>query len=181
MPGEQVMAMTIKLLDEIHDVKDEKIEIVVQNIIDHPLPLVSIEDRDDKPINTFRLHCTECGRTYNYELQNIIVPQKGQLIIAAIVECKRCRGIQTYEIPAITTSAIMIETLRMFYILHECEDEDEGKDEAFEDNNSPIRICEEIHLQIGRKHISSPTEAYHCLMKEIEKRPCSASIRQQNG
>jgi hypothetical protein len=45
------------------------------------------------------LRCTQCGRTYHYELKRIFANPKNtpQVAVGKIIECKGCGSLETYE------------------------------------------------------------------------------------
>jgi len=89
-----VIGGAIKLISEINSIRDAQIDNIIQDTEKrtmHPDEIIS------KPISSFPLRCTKCGRTYEYELENIYVREHGSTVIGDVIQCKGCGSIETYE------------------------------------------------------------------------------------
>ncbi|MBT9148964.1 MAG: SEC-C metal-binding domain-containing protein [Dehalococcoidia bacterium] len=170
--GEVGIGRAIKLISEIHSVKDEQIDRVirdVERIARHP------EDALERPISLFPLRCTECGHTYHYEPKNIYIYKEGKPIIGDIIQCKGCGSIETYEMTAQAHFGLMAEIARLVAIK-----EAQGK-ETFDSFDTPLKVYSQFHMQtLGRK-VKSTGEAYHLLKGEIERHPQDADLQRRMG
>lgn len=93
--GEVEIGEAVKLISEINNIKDERIDRVIRDTEKRVrLP----EDAVSKPISSFPLRCTNCGHTYRYEIKNIYVGKESKPVVGDIIQCKGCGSIETYEI-----------------------------------------------------------------------------------
>ncbi|MCL0093371.1 SEC-C metal-binding domain-containing protein [Dehalococcoidia bacterium] len=170
--GEVGIGRAIKLISEIHSVRDEQIDRVIRDAerrARHP------EDALERPISLFPLRCTECGHTYHYELRNIYMDKGGQPIIGDIIQCKGCRSIETYEMTIHTRFGIIAEMMRLV-ALKEAQER-----ETFDSLDTPLKVYDKFRLRaLGRK-VKSAGEAYHLLKGEIEKHPQDAVLQRHMG
>jgi tetratricopeptide (TPR) repeat protein len=171
--GEVVIGEAIKLISEINSIRDAQIDNIIQDTekrTKYPDEIIS------KPISSFPLRCTKCGRTYEYELENIYVCEHGSPVIGDIIQCKGCGSIETYEMTDPSQMRITAEMLRVVAFQQRQE-----KGEVSGQLDSPIKPLKRLDLTtLGRK-VKSTGEAYHLLEAEIEKHPQNADIQKRMG
>ena len=170
--GEVGIGRAIKLISEIHGIKDEQIERAIQDTEQksrHP------EDMLEKPISSFPLHCTNCGHTYHYELKKVYLDKGGSPVIGDIIQCKGCGSIETYEV---TTRAYFGFTAELMRLVAAREAQPEKGLDSFE---TPLKIDQRVHMRaLGRK-VRSISESYRVVKNELEKHPEDASLQRRMG
>ena len=171
--GEVVIGEAIKLISEINSIRDAQIDNIIQDTEKrtmHPDEIIS------KPISSFPLRCTKCGRTYEYELENIYVREHGSTVIGDVIQCKGCGSIETYEMTNPSQMRITAEMLRVVAF-----QQGQDKGEVSGQLDSPIKPLKRLDMTtLGRK-VKSTGEAYHLLKAEIEKHPQNADIQKRMG
>lgn len=170
--GEVAIGRAIKLISEIHGVGDEQIDRI---ILDTEKWSRRPEDILNKPISLFPLQCTECGRTYHYELKNIYVDKRGKPIIGEIIQCKGCGSIETYRETAGTHFGFMAEILRLEAARKSYP---EQAPDYFE---TPLKLGGPVHMRaLGRK-VTSIGESYRIVKKQLEKHPTDPYLQKRMG
>ena len=170
--GEIGIGTAVKLISEINGIRDQQIDMVVQ---DTESRTRKFQEVSDSPISSFPLRCTECGRTYNYELENIYVYKGGSPVIGDIIECKGCGSIETYEIPARTHFGFMAEISRLVAARKE------QPEKPLDSFATPLRIYQEFEMSVLGRKVKSTGDAYRLLKGEIEKHPQKADLQKRMG
>jgi tetratricopeptide (TPR) repeat protein len=171
--GEIKIGRAIKLISQIHNIKDKQVKKVVRDVAKRAR---RGEDVLEKPISLFPLRCTNCRHTYHYELEKIYMGEHGSPIIGDIIQCKGCGSIETYEMTADAHLSITAELVRVLALR-----EAQGK-EVSDSSDTPLVLDEVIRevRTLGKK-VKSVSEAYHLLKGEIEKHPQEAELQKRMG
>jgi len=170
--GEIGIGRAVKLISEINGIRDQQIDMVVQ---DTESRARKFQEVSDSPISSFPLRCTECGRTYNYELENIYVYKGGSPVIGDVIECKGCGSIETYEITALTHLRFTAELLRLVAARKE------QPEKPLDSFATPLRIYKEFEMSVLGRKVKSTGDAYRLLKGEIEKHPQKADLQKRMG
>jgi tetratricopeptide (TPR) repeat protein len=171
--GESQIGMVIKCLSEIHNIQNEQIKKIIQ---DYEKGKRNPEEFLEKPLTSFPLRCTQCGHTYNYELESIYTTiEKEGFIIGDIIQCKGCGSLETYEIPSWTHLKFMSELIRVSMA------KEAHPDKELDSLETPLKLVKRVQMTtLGRK-VKSVSESYHLMKEELEKHPEDAILNRRMG
>ena len=119
------------------------------------------------------LRCTTCKRTYRYHLERVYLGKRAKdVTIGQIVECKGCGLLETHEITDESISSLSLELLR-FSVLARLPGDSGPPD-------TPL-IGQPVAITAAGKTFHSVSEAYHFLVKEVEREPDNAELHRRLG
>ena len=178
--GEEAIRRTIWFLAELHGMEDD---VTIQHIpreTEEGYDLSeAIQDSDKlaealqrKPI-PLPLWCTACKRIYKYQLERVYLGKRAKdVTIGQIVQCKGCGLLETHEFTDESISSLSLELMR-FSVLSELPG-DGGPP------NTPL-IGQPAAITAAGKNFRSVSEAYHFLVKEVEREPEKAELHRRLG
>ena len=178
--GEEAIRRTIWFLAELHGMEgDDTIQHIPRETEGGYQLSEALEDPDKlaealqkKPI-PIPLRCTACKRTYKYYLERVYLGKRAKdVTIGQIVQCKGCGGLETYEITDETLSSLLVEVMRLSMLSGLL-----GEDEA---PDTPL-VGQPAAITAAGKTFRSVSEAYHYLVKEVEREPEKAELRRRLG
>jgi tetratricopeptide (TPR) repeat protein len=174
------------LLVELGDVeRDEHIQRIIQESEEATEEFREVLDDDSGGIEVLErrlrdkslkipLYCTECKRTYRYDLQQIFVSDniRRSPIIGQVIECKGCGSLETYEQTDETKSIMSLEMVRAMTL-------DRSGVEDWREHTS-IKFGPVAITVLGKKFDNRP-EAYRYLLAELEKAPDNPDLNRRMG
>ena len=177
--GEEAIRRTIWFLAELHGMEgDDTIQHIPRETEGGYQLSEALEDPDklaemlQKPI-AIPLRCTACKRTYKYHLERVYLGKRAKdVTIGQIVQCKGCGSLETYEITDETLSSLVVEMMRLGMMAGLL-----GEDEP---PDSPL-IGQPVAITAAGKTFRSLSEAYHFLVKEVEREPDNAELHRRLG
>ncbi|MCX5999137.1 MAG: SEC-C metal-binding domain-containing protein [Chloroflexi bacterium] len=168
--GESDIGEAIQLIAEVNDVKDQRIEVVIQDL--------ARQQRDEgqpagSPLISLPLRCTSCGRTFRYRIGTVHVSQDNELVLGDIIQCKGCGALESYQRTSESHLAMAAELARVASLRRS------GEKKAPPD--TPLKLGTKIEMKALGRNVKSLSEAYHLLKAEIEKHPRDADLQKRMG
>lgn len=190
-PGEIHISRTIAHLAQLHDVQDGRLDPIVaeaeahrQEVLkpleDSPETALSRMLDDTKPLR-LPLRCTQCGRTYHYELKRVFVDPKHteQVTVSEIIECKGCGSLETYEVSPRSRMQITAELMRlMLKTRFNPSAEPLNPQDLYEQSRV---IPQQITVEAGGRRFKTLSEGYWYVRQQLDQDPDNGDLNRRLG
>jgi hypothetical protein len=190
-PGEIAIARAIAHLAQLHDVQDARLDPIVVEAEAHQQQFVkSLEESpetalsqmlDDTQPLRMPLRCTQCGRTYHYEVKRVFVDPKNsdRVTVGEIIECKGCGSLETYET---TPRSLMLITAELMRLMLKTEFNPSAKpvdpQELFDQSRV---IPQKITIEAGGRRFKTFSEGYWYVRKRLDNDPNNGDLNRRLG
>ncbi|MDP6511823.1 MAG: SEC-C metal-binding domain-containing protein, partial [SAR202 cluster bacterium] len=179
--GEDQLGGAIRLLAELHGLEDDE-SVKRIPIVDRETPetMESLMKESDDPLSGMEglhppvpLQCTNCNRTYHYQLDKVQVAQRiADFAANQIVQCKGCGSLETYRFTS-ESSIIMTAELMKSAMMGDMEETENPVDSYLA---PPGRIA-----FTGGRSFRNLSEAYHYLIGQLERNPENPTLQLRMG
>ena len=178
--GEEAIRRTVWFLAELHGMEGEATIQHIPRETKEGTDLAEALKDPDKMVEVLRnkrlslpLRCTACKRTYKYQLERVYLGKRAKdVTIGQIVQCKGCGLLETHEFTDESISSLSLELMR-FSVLSELPGDGGPPD-------TPL-IGQPAAITAAGKNFRSVSEAYHFLVKEVEREPDNAELHRRLG
>jgi len=178
--GEEAIRRTVWFLAELHGMEGEATIQHIPRETKEGTDLAEALKDPDKMVEVLQnkrlslpLRCTACKRTYKYQLERVYLGKRAKdVTIGQIVQCKGCGLLETHEFTDESISSLSLELMR-FSVLSELPGDGGPPD-------TPL-IGQPLAITAAGKTFHSVSEAYHFLVKEVEREPDNAELHRRLG
>ncbi|ETW93671.1 MAG: hypothetical protein ETSY1_38180 [Candidatus Entotheonella factor] len=190
-PGELHIARAIAHLAQLHDVQDARLDPIVAEAAAHQQQfLKSLEEDPEAALShmldateplRLPLRCTQCGRTYHYELKRVFVDPKqtDQVTVGEIIECKGCGVLEMYEVSPRSRMLITAELMRlMLKTKFNPSAEPTGPQDLLDQSRV---IPQRITIEAGGKRFKTYSEGYWYVRKQLDQEPNNSDLNRRLG
>jgi hypothetical protein len=190
-PGELHISRAIAHLAQLHDVQEARLDPIVAEAAAHRQQIVKPLEEDpetalshmldDTQPLRMPLRCTQCGRTYHYELKRVFVdPKKSdQVTVGEIIECKGCGSLETYELSPRSLMLVTAELMRLM-LKTQFNPSAEPIDPQKLFDQSRV-IPQRITIEAGGRRFKTYSEGYWYVRKQLDKDPNNGDLNRRLG
>ena len=190
-PGEVQIARVIAHLAQLHDIQDARLEPIMAEAEAHRQQV--LKPLEEAPETALRqmldntqplrlpLRCTQCGRTYHYELQRVFVDPKrmDQVTVGEIIACKGCGSLETYEVSSRSLMQITAELMR--FMLKTKFNPSAAPIDPQELFDQSRVIPQKITIEAGGRRFKTYSEGYWYVRKQLDNDPNNGDLNRRMG
>jgi tetratricopeptide (TPR) repeat protein len=190
-PGEIHIARAIAHLAQLYDVQDGRLDPIVAEAEAHrqqvlkpleetPETALSRMLDDTQPLR-LPLRCTQCGRTYHYELKRVFVDPKHteRVTVGEIIECKGCGSLETYEVSPRSRMQITAELMRLMLKTRFNPSAEPIDPQDLYDQSRVIP--QQITVEAGGRRFKTLSEGYWYVRQQLDKDPTNGDLNRRMG